>query len=69
MPPRSPSLSSDSRVEAPRRGTIEDDETILSSHLIIPNEDFVVSTEDDVPVDLPDAAQLPTTEGLGEKVR
>ena len=62
------SQSTDPDVEATRLRTLEDDETIpSSSHSTIPNGDFVVSTENDIPIDISDAAQLPTTNGLDKR--
>ena len=62
------SQSTDPDVEETRRRTLEDDETIpSSSHSTIPNRDLVVSTENDVSVDISDASQLPTTNGLDKR--
>ena len=68
MSPSCPSQSIDPGVEATRRRTLKDDETIpSSSHSTIPNGDFVVSTENDIPIDISDASQLPTTNGLDKR--
>ena len=65
MSPSCSSQSNDPGVEETRRHALEDEETIpSSSHSIIPNGDLVVSTENNIPVDLCDASQLPKTNGL-----